>query len=295
MNEKQPIWGASRKTPVVLVVDDDDRSLHLIEALLLPLGVQVVLARSGEDALTLVRTTPPDVILLDVIMPGLDGFDTARRLKADPASAFIPVVIITARGRDVADRIKALDAGADDFLAKPVDRAELQARVRTLIQVKDYNDHLREDRAELEQQVARRTAELQREIAQRRQLELAIMDAEAGERRRISLDLHDGLGQILTALAMMARDLALDLHEAGSTGVSKAELITELIEQAKQNLRDLTTGSALIHRDVEDLAESIRELADQTQSLFNLSCTVDFDLQGCELGPLRQIQMTPKT
>jgi signal transduction histidine kinase len=118
------------------------------------------------------------------------------------------------------------------------------------------------------------------------------MDAEAGERRRISLDLHDGLGQILTALAMMARDLALDLHEAGSTGVSKAELITELIEQAKQNLRDLTTGSALIHRDVEDLAESIRELADQTQSLFNLSCTVDFDLQGCELGGGRYAQLS---
>ena len=120
----------------ILVVDDEDRNLRLMEALLAPLGHTVILAVDGRDALQKVNADEPDLILLDVNMPGMDGFEVARRLKADPQTSVIPIVMVTAL-KDVADRVKALEAGADDFLNKPVDKTELRARVEDLQRQRD--------------------------------------------------------------------------------------------------------------------------------------------------------------
>ena len=148
------------KRPQILVVDDEDRNLRLMEALLVPAGYAVDVAHDGEEALMKVRESPPDLILLDVMMPVLDGLETARRLKQDEATRIVPIVMVTALSA-VEDRVKALEAGADDFLTKPVDKTELRARVRTLLKVKAYNDHMRSYQQELEAEVARRTEELQ--------------------------------------------------------------------------------------------------------------------------------------
>jgi len=147
--------------PKILVVDDESRNLRLMEALLLPLGYDILLARDGVEALEKIQETPVDLILLDIMMPKMDGFEVARRLKADDDTKIIPIVMVTAL-QDVADRIKALESGADDFLTKPVDKIEVYARVASLLKVKAYNDHMIDYQKKLESEVAERTKELRK-------------------------------------------------------------------------------------------------------------------------------------
>ncbi|MBI5604314.1 MAG: two-component system response regulator [Deltaproteobacteria bacterium] len=147
--------------PKILVVDDEERNLRLMEAMLIPLGYEVLKAQNGEEALNRVKENPPDVILLDIMMPRMDGYEVARRLKEKEETRLIPVVMVTAL-RDVEDRIKALDVGADDFLSKPVEKIELRARVQSLVKVKAYYDHMKNYQRDLEAEVARRTEQLQK-------------------------------------------------------------------------------------------------------------------------------------
>jgi putative two-component system response regulator len=143
-----------------MVVDDEILNLKLIAAMLKPQGYEVILANDGEECLQKVREYPPDLILLDIMMPNLNGFDVVTKLKAEEQFALIPIVMVTAL-QDVQDRVKALEVGAEDFLTKPVDRMELRARVRSLLKVKAYNDHMVNYRQELESEVRRRTVEIQ--------------------------------------------------------------------------------------------------------------------------------------
>ncbi|MFC1865083.1 HD domain-containing phosphohydrolase, partial [Chloroflexota bacterium] len=143
----------------ILVVDDEDANLHLMEALLHLLGYEVVLAGDGEEALAKVKETPPNVILLDTLMPKIDGFEVTKRLKEDEATKSIPVVMMTAQN-EVKERLKALEAGADDFLTKPIDEAELRARVNSLLKVKAYNEHMHSYQQQVEAEVANRTQHL---------------------------------------------------------------------------------------------------------------------------------------
>jgi len=125
----------------VLVVDDVEGSVRLAESVLEPVGYVVSSAGDGETALAEIHRSHPDLILLDVIMPGLDGFETCRQLKKDPATRLIPVVLVTAL-RDSRDRIRGIEAGADDFLSKPFNPHELRARVTSLVRIKRYTDDL---------------------------------------------------------------------------------------------------------------------------------------------------------
>lgn len=126
----------------VLVVDDNETNRRLLEARLSAEYFEVLQAADGHECLTLARSHEPDIVLLDIMMPGIDGFETCRRLKADPATRHIPVVMITALDQR-ADRIAGLEAGADDFLTKPVDDVALFARVRSLLRLKVVMDELR--------------------------------------------------------------------------------------------------------------------------------------------------------
>ena len=147
--------------PKIMVVDDDERNLSLLEALLVPMGYQVFFARDGQEAIEKASQVSPDVILLDVMMPRMDGFEAAKRLKQGKETQIIPIVMVTSL-REVEDRVKSLEAGADDFLSKPVEKTELRARVNSLLKVKAYNDHMRAYQEELEAEVAKRTEELRR-------------------------------------------------------------------------------------------------------------------------------------
>ena len=112
----------------ILVVDDISANVKLLEARLTAEYFDVVTAMNGVDALEAVQRTKPDIVLLDVMMPGMDGFEVCRRLKSGPTTAHLPVIMITALDQP-SDRVRGLDAGADDFLTKPVDDVALLARV----------------------------------------------------------------------------------------------------------------------------------------------------------------------
>lgn len=129
-------------TARVLVVDDILSNVKLLEAKLTAEYFEVVTAFNGIEALAKVEECDPDIILLDVMMPGMDGFEVARRIKGNPKTAHVPVVMVTALDQP-SDRVAGLDAGADDFLTKPVDDSALFARVRSLVRLKLMTDELR--------------------------------------------------------------------------------------------------------------------------------------------------------
>jgi adenylate cyclase len=132
----------------VLVIDDQPQNIRLLDAVLSPRGYRVVSASSGTEALQLLAQTHPDLVLLDIVMPGMDGYAVCRRIREDPATAFLPVVMITASGDQ--ERLQALEAGADDFVSKPFNQSELLARVASLARVKRYHDTIRRQADELE-------------------------------------------------------------------------------------------------------------------------------------------------
>ena len=151
----------------ILVVDDTPANVKLLDAVLAPRGYTVLSAASGEEGLAAVQAERPDLVLLDIMMPGMDGFEVCRRLRNDPATAYLPVIMITASG--TAEKLKGLEAGADDFVVKPFDQAELLARVGSLLRVKEYHDiiqsqaqALAEWNATLEARVAEQVGELER-------------------------------------------------------------------------------------------------------------------------------------
>jgi two-component system, cell cycle response regulator len=133
----------------ILVVDDNRDNVEIIATRLRFRGYRIDEAGDGRQALDMVRHDPPDLILLDVMLPDIDGYEIARRIKGDPNSPFIPIILVTARDT-TQDKVMGLDAGADDYLTKPINFPELEARVRSMLRIKRLQDELEEKNRELE-------------------------------------------------------------------------------------------------------------------------------------------------
>lgn len=154
--------------PLILVVDDVPDNLEIVQMRLESLGYGVVTAADGVEALDKTRELLPDLILLDIMMPRMDGIETVRHLKSDPALPFIPVILLTAKS-DTKDVVTGLDQGGDDYLTKPVEHAALSARVRAMLRIKALHDTAERQARELaawnrtlEERVAAQLAELDR-------------------------------------------------------------------------------------------------------------------------------------
>jgi adenylate cyclase len=142
-----------REPPLILVVDDVPDNVDILQMRLESQGYEVVTAGDGVEALEQTRVLLPDLALLDIMMPKLDGIAVVKRLKADPSLPFIPVILVTAKA-DAADVIAGLEAGGDDYLTKPVDHAALSARVRAMLRIKALHDTVQAQARQLEEQAA---------------------------------------------------------------------------------------------------------------------------------------------
>jgi signal transduction histidine kinase len=216
----------------VLIVDDERQNRQLLEVMLGPEGYRLFTAASGEETLALVAEEAPDLILLDIMMPGMDGYEVARRIKGNPATQKIPIVMITAlHDRDA--MMLGLAAGAEDFLTKPVHRGELCMRVRNLLRLKAYGDYFDKYSQQLEGEVGSRDADLIESDREKRYMRLlqtvadeALRAPEAPIRARLTELLE------LILQAMDALGAALVLYEpqterlitAAAAGVANAEV-----------------------------------------------------------------------
>jgi adenylate cyclase len=195
----------TEKRPKILAVDDTPANLKLLEAMLTPRGYDVVIAGSGQEALEKIKSEKPDLVLSDIVMPGMTGYDLCAKIREDEATRFLPVVMVTASGDQ--ERVQALEAGADDFMAKPVNQLELLARVRSLIRLKQYHDTIELQKSELagwnhtlEERVQQQVSEIERMGRLRRFLSPQIAELVlsqggdqllAGHRREITVTFCD--------------------------------------------------------------------------------------------------------
>lgn len=200
-----------QKNPLILIVDDLPQNIELLEAYLAPYGYEIVTASNGAEALEKLDAHPIDLILLDVMMPGMDGFEVARRVRQNEKMRQLPIILVTAL-RETEDRVKGIEAGCDDFISKPVDKSELIARVRSLLKVKAYNDLLSNYQKELEIEVAKRTEELKHamETITAASLETIHRLSVAAEYKDEDTGLH--IKRMSLYCAAIARQMGLDEH-----------------------------------------------------------------------------------
>ena len=178
-----------RTPPRILVADDNAMSLDILRTRLAAHGYEILIAADGEEAVDIARRERPDLILLDIMMPKLDGFDVCRRLRADPALPFMPIILVTAKG-DTKDVVAGLEAGGDEYLTKPVDQAALLGRVKSMLRIKALHDTAQEQGARLEAQ-AGELAEWGRTLERRVAEQLAELERVNRFRRFLSPQLAD--------------------------------------------------------------------------------------------------------
>ncbi len=164
----------------ILAIDDSQLYLAELKALLSEAFPEAIFlsAQSGNEGIAMCRAEKPDIVLLDIMMPGMDGYEVCHIIKSDLQLKHIPVVILTVIAVSATNRIKALQSGADAFLAKPVDKSELTVQINTIIRLKEYENRKIMQQEHLESQVRERTEELQRELLERKKIELALYNSE---------------------------------------------------------------------------------------------------------------------
>jgi len=213
------------KTPTLLVVDDAVQNIDLILAVLGE-DYTVRIATDGAAALKSVKRARPDLILLDVMMPGMDGFEVCRRLKDDPATREIPIIFLTALNED-ADEAHGLELGAVDYITKPFNMTIVQARVRNHLELKAHRDNL-------EELVKQRTADLQR-------LTGLLAETEEHQLKMISRELHDQIGQNLNTISLNLNLLKSLIGEPTPEAVkSRLDESLAIIKETSSRIRNLT-------------------------------------------------------
>lgn len=236
---------SSTRVQRILVIDDNSQNRQVAEGHLVAAGYAVVLAEGGEQGIAAFKERTPDLVLLDILMPGLDGFDTCKRLKLSPEGRDVPVVFLTALG-DLGSHQKAMESGADDFLTKPINRTELLIRVRSLLWVKRLRDELTQGYDLIRSQ---RDALLQ---AQRQKEELSAL---------VVHDLKNPLTAILANAGYLANEEYLKeddraaLRDVLGSAHSMHRMVMNLLDISRSE--DGTLVPKLIEMDLRALVEEI--------------------------------------
>ena len=187
----------------LLVVDDNPVVLMGLCEFLRSAGFEVIEARSGVEGLRFAREKSPDLVLLDVMLPDINGVDLCRRMKADPELRFLFVVLLSSSQTSTGSQVSGLDAGADGYIARPIENRELLARVQSLLRIQRAEAALRRAHDDLEERVAERTSELALANAALRGMSLRLVEVQEKERRFLARELHDEAGQMLTGLKLV--------------------------------------------------------------------------------------------
>jgi signal transduction histidine kinase len=272
--------GNTRKTMedkhTILIVDDQSENIDLLEAYLAPQGYQIVKAASGEEALEKLAENRIDLVLLDVLMPGMNGFEVIIRIRQDDTNRLLPIILVTAlRARE--DRIKGIEVGCDIFITKPIDKIELLAWVGSLLKVKAYNDLMGNYRKELEIEVGRRTEEL-------RNLAVHLLHAREEERKMVAREIHDELGQILAALKM---DLQWIEKRYAQSTTQVMEKIHDVVGLADKTIQMVHRISSELRPGILDdlgLAAAIEWLGADFSRRNGIPCRVDFTASESRIG-----------
>lgn len=229
------------QTPAhILIVDDNPVVLFAMAHLLKGEGFRVSEARDGAECLKLAKSTQPDLVLLDVMLPDVNGVELCRRIKADPDTNQLFVVLLSSIEVSSDSQVTGLAAGADGYIARPIENRELVARVQAMLRIRLAEAALRRAHDDLEKRVAERTSELSRANEALKALSLRLTDVQEAERRFLARELHDEIGQTVTCLKLLL-DTALR-PEAGESRTAYDEalkLVNDLIDRVRRLSIDL--------------------------------------------------------
>jgi len=229
------------KRESILIVDDEEKNIRLLKGMLISENYHLYGAPNGKEALKMVAAISPALILLDVMMPGIDGFEVCRRLKQDEKTRMIPVVMVTAL-TEKEHHIRAMEAGADDFLSKPVDQTELLARVKSLLRIRSYHDDL---------------VESYREIAEKNE---KLQELEKIKEGLIHMIIHD----LNNPLMAVSGNLEMFLNDKQGVSESQLQRIEKCLHYC-EDLQYLIQGLLDIHKMEEGKLELDKEVTDMTE------------------------------
>ena len=258
-----PLAEEAQAKAKILLVDDEPKSLFALQELLSTLGEHLLIAQSGEEALRLALRNDFAVILLDVRMPGMDGFETAKLIRSRERSRLTPVIFLTAAADEMTSMFRGYEVGAVDYLMKPVVPEILKSKVAVFVELHRKSERLRESEEKL------------------RRLAAHLISVREEERAHIAREIHDELGQVLTGLKMEVTWLAKRLHEQPL--LDKTDSMCKLIDSTVQTVRKIATGLRPEMLDDMGLVAAIGWQAKEFQKRTGIRCRVKLPPEGTKL------------
>jgi signal transduction histidine kinase len=276
---------ATRTTsPEVLIVDDTPGSLNLLNDLLSGAGYVVRAAQDARMALRSARSRPPELILLDIRMPGMDGYELCRLLKADRGTRDVPVIFLSAL-HDTVDMVMGFSLGAVDYIAKPFQPDEVLARVKTHVELHQLQTRLEERVDERTEQLRRSEGELRASQARLQELTRFLQTVREDERTSIARELHDELGQALTALRIDLGWLRKKCGVLGESVSERADSAHALVERTIESLRQISEGLRPGMLDVLGLCAALEHLVLKFTERSKISCEFSADRDEYDFEP----------
>ncbi len=282
----------------VLIVDDTPSKLMALGAIVSGMALEIVTASSGEQALRELLKRDFAVILLDVNMPVMDGFETATLIRSRPRSEHTPIIFVTAEANSEAERISGYTLGAVDFIYSPIIPEILRAKVRVFVDIFYLQSQVLLHNEQLESLVAQRTrdlastnARLTLEMAERRSLEINLVRVSEEQRRVIGCELHDGLGQQLVSLSLLCASLQQQLTHRAQPEANAAQRIVELINEAAVMTRSVARGLYPAALEYGGLSAALEHLVNNARSLDKMDYTLSVDPKVQVQDPLVAINL----